>query len=164
MNCDRAFDSYIALDKNQPVPLRISFHLLFCPVCRTAVRTLTKAEKVLSQALAPVYDVPLDKEDAIDPSVALALERIQNAGLSYPPLQPLVQHVSMSRWLFVGVLLAFGFVFFPFSFVGTWAHSAFGEAFAVPFYAAGGLIISVYAGLFIGSNIDFFVKKFGFHV
>ncbi|MCD1654172.1 hypothetical protein K7J14_05590 [Treponema zuelzerae] len=53
MNCQKAFDRYLSLDKYEHVPLSVTVHLLFCPVCRTSVRRLTLAEKVLAAPLAP---------------------------------------------------------------------------------------------------------------
>ncbi len=165
MKCDTAFDRYLALDKNQAVPLGVSLHLLRCPVCRTAVRTLTRAERVLAAPLSPLtaFAAPGDvKADFADQSVQLAFERIQAAGFAYAPIEAVAQRVSMSRWLFAGIVLAAGFGFVPFSMIGEWSSNAFGLAFSVPFYIVGGLAVTLYGGLFIGSNIDFFVKKFGF--
>jgi len=173
MKCEKAFDRYLSLDKNQAVPLRVSLHLLCCPVCRTAVRTLTRAERALARPLAPLLTSPLASANAqaasggnsaeiIDRSVRLAFERIQAAGFAYPPVEAVARRVSMSRWLLVGVLMAGGFVVIPFSMIGEWTRSVYGLAFSLPFYLVSGLAVTVYSGLFIGSNIDFFVKKFGF--
>ena len=181
MKCEKAFDRYLSLDKNQAVPLRVSLHLLCCPVCRTAVRTLTRAERALARPLAPLQartfapllTSPLASANAqaasgvnsaeiIDRSVRLAFERIQAAGFAYPPVEAVARRVSMSRWLLVGVLMAAGFVVIPFSMIGEWTRSVYGLAFSLPFYLVSGLAVTVYSGLFIGSNIDFFVKKFGF--
>lgn len=163
MRCEKAFDVYLGLDKNQRVPLSVTLHLLACPECRTSVRKLTRAERLLAQPLT----VPESGESAasasVDPSLVAMLSRISAAGLEYPPLCPAEHSVSLYRWLVSGIALIAGFAIIPFSAIGAWTGVTFGNSFLVPFYILCGVAITGYCGLFVGTNIDFFVKKFGFH-
>lgn len=157
MKCDKAFDQYLSLDKNEHVPLSLTLHLLYCPVCRTGVRHLTHAEETMSSILEPV-----PAQRSADPVVAAALARIAAAGLVYPSVPVAVQSVSLFRWLVAGFVLILGFAVVPSSSIGIWSSETFGVSFLVPFYLLGGVLVTVYCGLFVGTNIDLFVKKFGF--
>lgn len=157
MKCSIAFDRYLALDKNERVPFGLTAHLFLCPVCRSAVRQLTRVETLLAQPLScstAVSAVPPD------PVLTAAIEKIAAAGLSYPVREPVAKRVSLLRWFLVGVLLAGGFVVLPLSTSGVWMQAEFGKSLIVPFYILSGCIVSAYGGLFIGTNIDLFVKRF----
>jgi len=157
MTCEQHFDRYLSLDKNERVPLSLTLHLLVCPVCRTGVRHLTRAEIILAASLSP--QKPLRNED---PVVAASLAMIAAAGLAYPAVEDEDEQVSLSRWLVSGIALAASFAIIPFSSIGAWSQTVFGNSFSVPFYISCGVIITAYFGLFVGTNIDLFVKKFGF--
>ena len=167
MKCEAAFDRYLALDKNERVPFAITLHLLVCPSCRTGVRLLTKAESAMSAPLVPVsarvapFSPELAPSRAVssDPVIAAAMARIGASGLSYPLIE---RHVSFSRWVIAGLGLAAGFAVIPLSKIGSWGYDTFGTAFSLPLCIVFGLALAVYGGLFIGTNIDLFVKKYGF--
>jgi len=160
MTCDKAFDRYLGLDKFESVPLRVTLHLLGCPSCRTAVRRLSRAERALAEPLA-VHSVPETFNAPMDPAVRAAMERINGAGLAYPDTFGDKGKVSLSRWLISGVALAAGFAILPFSDVGAWSRLAFGTGYLVSYFLVCGVTVTVWCGLFVGTNIDFFVKKFG---
>lgn len=160
MTCESSFDRYIALDKNDRVPLAVTLHLLVCPTCRTCIRQMTRAERVLA---APLAVRPIPAAVPSDPVVAAALRRIKEAGLGYPQVEPNIRHVSFLRWIITGLALATGFTVLPFSFMGEWSSATFGMSFYLPFYLLCGIAVTVYCGLFVGSNIDLFIKKFGMH-
>jgi len=167
MKCEVAFDRYLSLDKNERVPFEITLHLLVCPSCRTSVRLLTKAERSIANPMTPVsarvtpFSPELAPSRAVssDPIIAAAMARISASGLSYVPIE---RHVSFSRWVLAGAGLAAGFAVIPVSQIGSWGYDTFGTAFSLPLCIVFGLALAVYGGLFIGTNIDFFVKKFGF--
>lgn len=159
MNCHKAFEQYLLLDKVERVPLGVTVHLLFCPVCRTSVRKLTLAEQVLAAPLALQSVLP--DIVVVDPVVAAALLQIRASGLAWPDSDVNDQHVSLFRWIISGVVLAAGFAIIPFSAIGSWSGLVFGPSFIVPLYLLCGIAVTGWCGIFIGSNIDFFVKKFG---
>lgn len=158
MTCEKAIDLYLSLDKGEWVPPGVTLHLILCPVCRTLVRKMAEAERLAARPLA-IRSAPA--APVADPVLAAALARITAAGLRYPEVRPGDKHVSLARWLVSGLALAFGFSVVPFSFIGKWSSANFGLSFTVPFYLLCGLAVTAYCGMFIGTNIDFFVKKLG---
>jgi hypothetical protein len=163
MTCEAAFDRYLALDRNERVPLQVTLHLLVCPACRAGVRHLTLAETVLAAPLGVTRTVRSACPDCgrPDPVIAAAMARIASVDQVYPAAGTDVGRVSMTRWLVSGMALVVGFMVFPFSSMGVWSRAVFGDAFGVPFYILCGVAITAWCGLFVGTNIDFFVKKFG---
>lgn len=159
MTCDEAFNRYLELDKNERVPLRVTLHLFACPACRTGVRRLSRAERVLASPHA-VSAQGAFSSASDDAAVLSAMERIRAAGLAYPPSQDDEGRVSLSRWIGSGLGLVFGFAIIPFSAIGEWSRLAFGTSFSIPLYLLCGIAVTTWCGVFIGSNIDFFVKKF----
>lgn len=157
MTCEKAFDRYLALDKNERVPLGVTIHLICCPVCRTSVRILTRSEIALASSLVEEragFTVE-------DPIVTAALSRIRAAGFLWEPPVSQDKHVSLFRWITSGLVLGGGFALFPFSSIGMWSQGVFGAAFSVPFYLLCGVAVTIWCGMFVGSNIDFFTRKFG---
>lgn len=165
MTCDKAFTRYLELDKNERVPFPVTLHLLGCPACRTGVRRLTRAELSLARPLSihPCTDAEHVASAAEDDAVRAAMERIAASGLSYPDVRDSRGRVSMTRWVVAGCALVAGFAIMPASSMGEWSRLVFGDAYYLPFSILCGVAVTVFGGLFIGSNIDFFVKKFGFH-
>ncbi len=159
MTCDRAFTSYLELDKNERVPFRVTLHLLACPACRTGVRRLSRAERVLAAPLAVPAQGAL-RSAVGDDAVLSAMQRIRAAGLAYPDTRDDEGRVSLSRWIGSGFALGAGFAIIPFSSIGEWSRVTFGASFSIPLYLLCGIAVTVWCGVFIGSNIDFFVKKF----
>ena len=157
MKCTTAFERYLALDKHERVPLSLTIHLFMCPVCRSAVRQVSRAESLRSRPLATTSP---KASLGHDPVLAAAMEKIAPAGLVYPVHEPVAKRVSLFRWFVVGVLLAGGFVVLPFSASGEMMTNEFGNALVVPFYILCGCAVTAYGGLFIGTNIDLFIKRF----
>jgi len=157
LNCDTAFNRYLSLDKHERVPFSVTLHLLFCPVCRSAVRQMTKAEALLAK---PLSTPPASKHLGDDPVLSAAIERIISSGLTYPVKEPVAKRMSLLRWFLVGVLLTGGFAVLPLTTSGVWMQDEFGKALVIPFYILCGCAVTAYGGLFIGTNIDLFVKRF----
>ncbi len=158
MTCDKAFDRYLGLDKFESVPLPVTLHLLACPSCRTAVRRITRAERSLAAPYA-ARRVPAEADP--DPVVRAAMARINAAGLAFPDDLGEKGRVSLFRWLVSGLALAAGFAIVPFSDVGAWSRQAFGTGYLVSYFLLCGVAVTVWCGMFVGTNIDLFVKKFG---
>jgi hypothetical protein len=156
MNCDKSFDRYLSLDKNARVPLPVTLHLLVCSSCRTEVRSMTRAEEHLASPLGLRVNT-----QSYDPGIMLAMERIAASGLSYAKTDMKETRVSLLRWLVSGLALIAGFAIVPFTAIGIWSSAVLGNAFSVPFYILCGVAVTGYCGMFVGTNIDFFVKKFG---
>lgn len=155
MKCENALKKYMSLDKHQWIPLGITLHLLACKTCRTTVRRLTIAESLLAKSGS-------GQRAGDEEMFAEALEKLLNSGIAYSAPEEFGKPVSMFRWVFSGIALIAGFTIMPFSFMGEWSRQAFGSSFSVPFYILCGVMVTAWCGMFIGTNIDFFVKKFGF--
>ena len=173
--CKKYFDKFLSLDKNEIIPLDVSFHLLTCAKCRTAVRSMSAAERLLqrqmkkseprangSQGGGAKGQNALDGQRAYrhesDPVVEAALRQIAEAGLAYPQM-PVPGRVSLKKWVVCGAGLVVCLAAFPFTALGNWASAVFGIRFLVSFYVVMGLSVAAYVAIFIGSNLDFFVKR-----
>ncbi len=140
--CGAVMTKFMALDIKDRLPLDVTVHLLFCRQCRTQVRLLTLAER---QAARPVCDpVPLDDE---------LLQRIvSNLGLGDGSQ---TKHVSMKKWVVAGILMIAALMVFPLVNIS----AAGSSILTIAFYIFFGCAVTVYCALFIGSNMDFFVKQ-----
>ena len=166
--CKKYFERYLSLDKNEIVPFRASLHFLFCAKCRTAVRSMSAAERLLRHKMgesprrkarrAANKERPAAKRAAQDPIVAAALKQIEDAGLAYPRiLKP--GRVSLAKWVACGLGLILCLAAFPFTAMGKWAVAVLGRHFVISFYITMGLAVAAYSVIFIGCNLDFFVKR-----
>lgn len=170
MNCDKAFERYLELDKHEAVPIGVTLHLLLCPSCRMAVRRISLAERALASPMAVITTGSLSAAGhahapnplaSDDPVVREAMRRINAAGLAFPDGIAEEGRVSLSGWLLSGLALAAGFAVVPFSTIGTWSRLVFGTGYMVSYFLLCGVAVTVWCGLFVGTNIDLFVKKFG---
>ena len=127
--CEKNMDAFLSLDKYERIPLGVTLHLLTCKKCRTQVRYLTLAEKYASE---PIRATP----------ICDALENI--------PVKP----VSMAKWIISGFLMIFLMVIF-----GLFLNKIDRASFAIIFNVIFGVLVTVYCALFVGTNMDFFIKK-----
>lgn len=143
--CDKIMDSFLELDKNQKIPFRITWHLLTCKKCRTQVRLCTLAEKASAKPLNA--SLPLDNQTLIS-----IMNQIDS---KYITKSNKVKHVSFFNWIVIGILMLVALLTYGISTEGLSA-----TIWVVPFYLFFAGTICVYCALFVGSNLDFFVKKF----
>lgn len=141
--CERHMTSFLELDKHQVIPLRITLHLLVCKKCRTQVRLMTMAERTCSQPLLVPAD---DSEQAI----ALLMKRIDPSLTPQNPCKP----ISMRRWIWSGAAMILGMLFFM-----VHSKSMYNPTLEIAFYCFFACAICAYCAIFVGSNMDFFVKK-----
>ncbi|MBR1403889.1 MAG: hypothetical protein IJ558_06895 [Treponema sp.] len=80
-NCEKKMDEFLALDKNERLPLSLTLHLLSCKKCRSQVHYLTLAERYASE---PIH-------------AASAKELFATR----QPLKP----VSMTKWIVWGTIM-----------------------------------------------------------
>ncbi len=143
-NCEEVMDTYLALDKNERIPLAVTLHLLTCKTCRTQVRLLTRAEGIAARPLAVA--TPLT-----DSSITDLMQKIIPSW-SAEKAKP----VSMHGWIFGGILMVLFMLAFGF-FHGA-IHS---ETLLLSFYLVFALAVTAYCAIFVAANLDFFVKKIG---
>lgn len=137
--CSEVMDGFLELDRNERIPLWITRHLLICSECRTNVRLFTQAEKILSRRTA-----------GENPFTYAAISDVKE---KLYPGSTKEKKVPIFYWLVIGIVLVacmilqafFAGKFFP-------ELQSLGCIFAA-------LVITTYCMLFIGMNMDFFVKQ-----
>ncbi|MBQ8013204.1 MAG: hypothetical protein IJ257_02235 [Treponema sp.] len=127
--CEKNMDKFMLLDKYERIPISVTLHLLKCRECRTKVHYLSLAEKYAAE---PVKNSPLKT----------ALENMQ------------VKPVSMTKWIIWGIVMLFLMVT-----SGLFLNRTDRESFAIIFNVIFGLLITAYCAIFVGTNMDFFIKK-----
>ncbi len=146
------------LDKNTRVPLSVTIHLLRCRKCRKFVESMAKVKDLSKKQFSSRRG--LDKEfmsrtmqkiDLLTPD----LMKIQAEKHKLPPTRFL-------PWISLGVLMILGLSSIPFTSMGKWAAQAFQLKFVIPTSLISALLVSIYAAIFVGRNLDFFIKKFDF--
>ena len=140
-NCENIMDTFLALDKDEHIPLKVSLHLLSCPKCRTQVRMMTKAEHLAKVPLAQA----VSESDSVITSVLKKIDTMKSTSTPNP--------ISLRQWVVSGILM----ILLMLSFGLYTANSS--EELKIAFYLVFALIITIYCSMFIGCNIDFFIKK-----
>ena len=143
--CNEIMDDFLLLDKNQKIPLKITLHLLACKECRTQVRLCSLAEKASAKPLNA--KLPLDNETLV--SIMSKIDK------NYSGTTGKIRHVSLANWIISGVVMLVLMMFY-----GIQTVSLNSTLMVVPFYLCFAGIVCVYCALFVGSNLDFFVKLF----
>ena len=144
--CNKVMDKFLELDKDSRIPLSVSLHLIFCKKCRTQVRLCTLAEKASAKPLNT--PLPLNNEmmikimKQIDPTFV-----VQETN----PIKP----VSMKGWIIAGIIMICTMLTFGFQ-----TSPETSKTLVSFFYLVFAMVISIYCAFFVGSNLDFFVKKF----
>lgn len=141
--CKITMDNFLELDKHQALPLKLTLHLLVCKKCRTKVRLMTLAERSCSRPLS----VPATDSEQ---TITLLMQKIDP---NYKPDTP-VNHISMRRWIFSGLAMIAGMLFFM-----VYSKSLNNSTLDIAFYCFFACAICAYCAIFVGSNMDFFVKK-----
>lgn len=138
-DCDYVMEKFLELDKNEMLPLWMTKHLLMCDKCRANVRRFSHAEKILS------------KSGKIDNPFSFAT--ISDIKEQLYPGSTKAKKVPILYWLIIGIILLVCLTFL------TIYLSKFLPQMQtyISFFMAG--IIITYCMLFIGLNLDFFVKK-----
>ncbi len=137
--CSRVMDCFLELDRHERIPMWITLHLMTCSECRTSVRLFTQAEKLLSA-----------QSTEEDPSVYAAISDVKE---KLYPGSTREKKVPILYWLVIGIILVACMVLSTF-FAGKYFPELQGPGCI--FVAS---IITVYCMLFIGMNMDFFVKQ-----
>lgn len=127
--CESIMERFLQLDKNERLPLSMTLHLLKCKKCRTQVHYLTLAEKYASKPL-------------------------QNKSLKEILENMSAKPVSLTKWIIWGILMIFLMITF-----GIFLNKIDRTSFAIIFNVMFGVMVTVYCALFVGMNIDFFIKK-----
>ena len=139
-NCEYYMDEYLSLDKGERIPFRLTLHLLFCSKCRSEVRALSKAEKAAGMSLKIPTPVT-------DESITSIMKKID------PSYSPEKNHVPLFQWIIAGLIMIAALFFF-----GVYTSSSTNQLSLVVFYLVFAAAVTSYCMLFVGTNLDFFVK------
>lgn len=142
--CKKIMDQFLLLDKNQKIPLKITLHLLGCKECRTQVRLLSLAEKASAKSLNT--KLPLNNDTLVS-----IMSKIKPKTVAPEK----IKHVSLAHWIIIGIIMLVAMLVY-----GVQTVSLNSTFMVVPFYLCFAEIVCVYCALFVGSNLDFFVKLF----
>jgi hypothetical protein len=138
MKCDDAIERFLQRE-DYHIPLEIRLHILFCPLCRMEINRL-RDFFISLRDYAP-YSIKEDLTDSV-------MRFIQEDDVDS------VQHISSRTWLIAGfVLLASNFII-QYSDSLRWLKTHFGRDLEIPLHIIMGLMISVYAVIFIGTHLE----------
>lgn len=145
--CDAFTERFFALDKDERMSAAMKIHALMCRDCRSFIRLYAKTEKLCAEPLQAV--LPQD-----DPTLALIVKKIDPSCAHKDDER--IELISLKRWIISGFILVFAvFLFGAFSTIdgSSKLHMLLFLCFA--------LFISGYCAFFIGSNLNFFIKRLG---
>lgn len=138
--CNEIMDKYLALDKGEKVPFEVTLHLLTCSKCRKQVQVLKNAEKISRAPLE--LAVPMD-----DFSIEAVMAKID------PNYRNAKNPISIAKWIVGGIAMIL--------FMLTFGLSNYGfasKAVIISFYTLFAICVTAYCAMFVGTNMDFFVK------
>jgi hypothetical protein len=142
-NCNAIMERFMELDKNEKLPFYMTLHLLFCRDCRTSVRMLTLAERQAAQPLAEYVTV----DDAFMQAIMAKVS---------PLTQESAAPVTMRRWVVSGLIMIAALFCFP---IFSDMRLPDTEILTLSFYLLFGCAVAVYCVIFVGGNLDFFIKQ-----
>lgn len=135
--CSYVIEKFLELDKNERIPMDITQHILTCSKCRSQIRMFSHAEHMVAKD-------SLDNPFSFVPTNEV-MEKL------YPgSTEP--KHISIKQWLIFGIILLICMI------LCSIAIARFIPQLQIfGFLFTSGIIIT-YCLLFIGLNLDFFVK------
>lgn len=139
--CNSVMDMYLGLDKGERVPVHEALHLLACKKCRRQVRMLKAAETLARKPLE--VPVPIDDE-----SILAVMAKID------PNYKEVKNPISIALWIVAGVAMILFMLMFGLS-----SFRNGSDVILISFYIIFAVAVTVYCSMFVGTNIDFFVKK-----
>ncbi|MFQ3619759.1 MAG: hypothetical protein SNJ78_02330 [Spirochaetales bacterium] len=155
MKCEEVIEAYLSLDQGESLCTEALEHLKTCSSCQ---KTLSQMEGVLTtyRKNLEIFASP-DFESRV---LAAIIEKEQSA------LETKWKHISDSStltpttWLIPGVLLFLGILGIPFSSVFSVFSTLPGRNLELVVPLVLGSALTVYAALFIISNLEWLCKKF----
>lgn len=138
--CEQMMDSYLSLDKGEKVPLKVTLHLLTCKVCRKQVKLLKTAEKITKTPL----EVPVPMDDSTIISIMSKID---------PNYSETKNPISIGKWIAAGIIM----ILFMLTF-GLSSYQEIDRGITISFYIFFAIAVTVYCSMFIGTNMDYFVK------
>lgn len=141
--CEAMMDIFFKLDKHGHIPIKLTLHLFTCKKCRSKVRMLSLIERNCANEIN-------DNFSTENQTVQSIMNKIDS---SYG-LKEKARPVTMKRWIFSGIAMVIALCVFTIFKTSEYSHSL-----TVWFYLFFACAVTTYCAMFIGSNIDFFVKQ-----
>lgn len=139
-SCDKVMDTYFGLDKGERVPMDVTLHLLTCKKCRKQVKMIKSAEKISRHPLE--LSVPIN-----DATIEAVMKKVM------PEYNFGKNPISIGKWIVAGIIM----IVFMLTF-GLSSYQKADETIMIAFYVLFALSVVVYCAVFVGTNMDFFVK------
>ena len=139
--CEEWMEEYLMLDKGERIPLKLSRHLISCKKCRNAVKALSHAEKLAAEPLK--IQTPIKSD-----TITNIMKDID------PAYTPKKEKYPLLKWILTGLFILAAMSMFT---ALTSYRSNTGMTFAYYFVFAA--IVVGYCAMFVGTNLDFFIKK-----
>lgn len=137
--CSYVMDKFLELDKNEKIPVWMTKHFLLCEECRSSVRMYTQAEKMLSKEG--------QKENPFGYATVSDIKEKLYPGSTKPKRVPLLY------WIIIGIVLLLCMILCTICTIEVFPAI---QGYTFLFVAA---VISTYIILFIGFNLDIFIKQ-----
>lgn len=138
--CNKIMDAYLMLDKGEKVPFEVTLHLLTCRKCRKQVQLLKACEKITRAPLE--IQMPID-----DSSIEAVMAKID------PSYKNSKNPISIAKWIIGGITMILFMMAFRLS-----SYSLSNKGVLISFYILFALCVTAYCSMFIGTNMDFFIK------
>lgn len=144
--CNAVCNDFLALNKNDALPLSVKLHTLLCKDCRKSIRLYRQAENLCAYPLSGTLSFD-------DPRVTAVMKRITDtySGANEDD----IQLISLKRWIIAGCILVGTILLF-----GLFGTSDVRPHMQILLYLCFAGFISGYCAFFVGGNLQFFIKKY----
>lgn len=143
MNCERWMQQYMGLDSGESLPLPLRIHTLFCARCRAEIRGMEMA------LLAMQRFAPPSPEDLSREIMSSVMRGVSEDGRIVP----------LYNWVAGGILLLAGVILVRFGDSFIWLKERFGIDLELPLAIVLGVVLSVYAAVFVGTHIEELARR-----
>lgn len=138
-SCEYYMNQYLALDKGERLPCKLTTHILNCPSCRKEIKTFAHAEKIASEPIKIPAQVDVEEVRKI----------VAQIDPQYKANKP---YVSLGSWIFFGIFLLLAIFTFNILTIKS-------RVLIFTFYYSAAIALVAYTLSFFACNLDFFIKR-----
>ncbi len=138
MKCERLMRRYLELDNDAPLPLYLRLHTVFCARCRAEIRAMERALAGMRRFAPPSV------EDLSEEIMSRVMRSVSEDGRIVP----------LYNWVAGGVLMLAGVILVRYGDSFIWLRERFGTDLELPLAIVLGVVLSIYAAVFIGTHIE----------
>jgi len=139
MKCDDALQRFLEMDNRESFPISLRFHMLHCAKCRTEIETFRHACDLL------LDDSPFEMRRDLS---GLILDKVTG---DYPSYR---REMSYARWFLAGFIIIASRLAVSYSDTMVSLQGHYGGRLEIPLNIVLGLVVSIYAVLFIGTHVE----------